>query len=61
MNSEVYINIPSASLHRNASNITGRNVVMQQNYDPKHTASKAKDYLRENQNNWPCYGNKGCV
>ena len=47
MNSEVYKNILSANLGRNASKIFGRNFIMQQDNDPKHTANTTKDFIRE--------------
>ena len=47
MNSEVYKNILSANLRRNASKLIGRNFIMQQDNDPKHTANTTKDLIRE--------------
>ena len=47
MNSEVYKNILSANLQRNASKLIGRNFIMQQDNDPKHTANTTKDFIRE--------------
>ena len=46
MNSEVYRNVLSAKLRRNASKLIGRNFIMQQDNDPKHTANKTKDFIR---------------
>ena len=40
MNSEVYKNILSANLQRNASKLIGRNLIMQQDNYPKQTANK---------------------
>ena len=45
MNSEVCKNILSANLRRNASNLIGRNLIMQQGNDLKHTANTTKDSL----------------
>lgn len=47
MNSVVYRNITSANLQRKASNLIGRNFIMQQNNAPKHTANTTKDLIRE--------------
>ncbi len=47
MNSEVYRNILSANLQRNAFKLIGRKFIMQQDNDPKHTANKTKDFIRE--------------
>ena len=56
MNLEVYKNILSANLQRNASKLIGRNFIMQQDNDPKHTANTTKDFIREKKWNvldWP--------
>ena len=45
INSEVYKNILSANLRRNASKLIGRNFIMQQDNDPKHTANKQRTSL----------------
>ena len=42
MNSEVNKNILSANIWRNASKLIGRNFIMQQDNDPKHTANTTK-------------------
>ena len=45
MNSEVYKNIMSANLGRNVSKLIGRNFIMQQDNDPKHTVNKQRTSL----------------
>ena len=47
MNSEVYKNILSANLWRNASKLIGRNFILQLVNDPEHTANTTKDFIRE--------------
>ena len=46
MNSEVYRNILSANLKKNASKLIGRSFIMQQDNDPKHTANTTKEFNR---------------
>ena len=46
-NLEVYKNILSANLWRNASNLIGRKFIMQQDNDPKHTANTTKNLIRQ--------------
>ena len=47
MNLEVYKNILSANLQRNAFRIIGRNCIMLQDNDPKPTVNTTKDFIRE--------------
>ena len=46
MNSEVYRNILSANLKKNATKLIGRSFIMQQDNDPKHTAKTTKEFIR---------------
>ena len=52
INSEVYKNILSANLWRNVSKLVGRNFIMQQDKDPKHTANITKNFIKVL--DWPC-------
>ena len=47
IHSEVNKNILSAHLQRNVSKQIGRNVIIQQVNDPKHTANATKDFIME--------------
>ena len=44
MNSEVYKNILSVNLRRNASKLIGRRFIIQQDNDPKHTANTCRQW-----------------
>ena len=46
MNSEVYRNILSANLKKDATKLIGRSFIMQQDNDPKHTAKTTKELIR---------------
>lgn len=46
MNSEVYRNILSANLKKDATKLIGRSFIMQQDNDPKHTAKTTKEFIR---------------
>ena len=46
MNSEVYRNILSANLRKDATKLIGRAFIMQQDNDPKHTAKTTKEFIR---------------
>ncbi|KAI3371326.1 hypothetical protein L3Q82_023946 [Scortum barcoo] len=46
MNSEFYRNILSANLKKDATKLTGRSFIMQQDNDPKHTAKTTKEFIR---------------
>ena len=46
MNSEVYRNILSANLKKDATKLIGRSFIVQQDNDPKHTAKTTKEFIR---------------
>ncbi len=46
MNSEVYRNILSDNLKKDATKLIGRSFIMQQDNDPKHTAKTTKEFIR---------------
>lgn len=56
MNSEVYRNILSANLKKDATKLIGRSFIMQQDNDPKHTAKTTKEFIRGKKgkvSDWP--------
>ncbi len=46
INSEVYRNILSDNLQKDATKLIGRSFIMQQDNDPKHTAKTTKEFIR---------------
>ncbi len=46
INSEVYRNILSDNLQKDATKLNGRSFIMQQDNDPKHTAKTTKEFIR---------------
>ncbi len=46
INSEVYRNILSDNLQKNATKLIGRSFIMQQDNDPKHSAKTTKEFIR---------------
>ena len=46
MKSEVYRNILSAILQKDATKLIGRSFIMQQDNDPKHSAKTTKEFIR---------------
>uniref|UniRef100_A0A3B1IQX0 Transposase Tc1-like domain-containing protein n=1 Tax=Astyanax mexicanus TaxID=7994 RepID=A0A3B1IQX0_ASTMX len=46
INSEVYRQVLSANVRRNATKLIGRSFILQQDNDPKHTAKKTKEFIR---------------
>ena len=46
MNSEVYRHILSAQVQTNASKLIGRQFILQQDNDPKHTAKATKEFFK---------------
>lgn len=53
MNSEDFKNIRSVNLQRNASKLTVRNFIMQQDNDAKHSVNTRKDFIRLITKPWP--------
>ncbi len=46
INSEVYRNILSDNLQKDATKLIGRSFIMQQDNDPKHSAKTTKEFIR---------------
>ncbi len=46
INSEVYRNILSDNLQKDATKLNGRSFIMQQDNDPKHSAKTTKELIR---------------
>ncbi len=46
INSEVYRNILSDNLQKDATKLIGRSFIMQQDNDPKHSAKTTKEFQR---------------
>ncbi len=46
INSEVYRNILSGNLQKDATKLIGRSFIMQQDNDPKHSLKATKEFIR---------------